>query len=129
MRGSNAVQEALFMFSKLDDFVSTDHPLRTIQSLVNESLSRLNGLFNNIYADTGRASVAHGKLMRALLLQVFYAIRSERQLMEQIRYNLLSRCFAGSWGWRSTIRWRITRCSPIATSCSSVKWSRRSSPK
>lgn len=95
MRGSDAVQEALFMFSKLDDFVPTDHPLRSIQRLVNESLVRLNGLFNTIYADTGRASIAPEKLMRALLLQVFYSIRSERQLMEQIRYNLLFRWFVG----------------------------------
>ena len=95
MRGSDAVQEALFMFAKLDDFVPTDHPLRAIQKLVNESLTRLNGLFNTIYADTGRASIAPEKLVRALLLQVFYSIRSERQLMEQIRYNLLFRWFVG----------------------------------
>ena len=95
MRGSDAVQEALFMFAKLDDFVPTDHPLRAIQKLVNESRTRLNGLFNTIYADTGRASIAPEKLMRALLLQVFYSIRSERQLMEQTRYNLLFRWFVG----------------------------------
>ena len=95
MRGSDAVQEALFMFSRLDDFVPTDHPLRAIQKLVNESLTRLNGLFNAIYSDTGRASIAPEKLMRALLLQVFYSVRSERQLMEQIRYNLLFRWFVG----------------------------------
>ncbi|MCD6732721.1 MAG: IS5/IS1182 family transposase, partial [Burkholderiaceae bacterium] len=62
MRGSDAVQEALFMFAKLDDFVPADHPLRAIQKLVNESLTRLNGLFNTIYADTGRASIAPEKL-------------------------------------------------------------------
>ena len=83
------------MFSKLDDFVPTDHPLRSIQRLVNESLVRLNGLFNTIYADTGRTSIAPEKLMRALLLQVFYSIRSERQLCEQLRYNLLFRWFVG----------------------------------
>jgi len=95
MRGSDEMQEALFTFSRLDDFVPADHPLRSIQKLVNESLIRLNGLFHTIYADTGRASIAPEKLMRALLLQVFYSIRSERQLMEQIRYNLLFRWFVG----------------------------------
>ena len=95
MRGSDAMQEALFMFSRLDDFVPTDHPLRSIQRLVNESLVRLNGLFNTIYADTGRTSIAPEKLVRALLLQVFYSIRSERQLCEQLRYNLLFRWFVG----------------------------------
>ena len=130
MRGSDGMQEALFTFSRLDDFVPADHPLRAIQELINESLARLNGLFNTIYADTGRASIAPEKLMRALLLQVFYSIRSERQLMEQIRYNLLFRCFAGSSGWRSTIRCGITRCSPrTATGCSSMRWSKRSSPR
>ena len=95
MRGDDELQEGLFSFSKLDDFVPTDHPLRPMKDLVNESLKRLNGLFNSIYADTGRASVAPEKLMRALLLQVFFSVRSERQLMEQIRYNMLFRWFIG----------------------------------
>src|SRR5438552_722459 len=95
MRGSDGMQEALFTMSKLEDFVPSDHPLRAIQVLVNEALERLNGLFNEIYADTGRQSIAPEKLMRALLLQVFYSVRSERQLMEQIRYNLLFRWFVG----------------------------------
>jgi len=95
MRGSDGMQESLFMMSKLDDFVPSDHPLRPIQVLVDEALGRLNGLFNEIYADTGRASIAPEKLMRALLLQVFYSVRSERQLVEQLRYNLLFRWFVG----------------------------------
>lgn len=95
MRGSDAMQESLFMVNKLDDFVPADHPLRPIRLLVNEALTRLNGLFNTIYADTGRDSVAPEKLMRAMLLQIFYSIRSERQLMEQTRYNLLFRWFVG----------------------------------
>src|SRR3989449_11262863 len=95
MRGSDGMQEALFTVSKLEDFVPSDHPLRAIQVLVNEALGRLNGLFNEIYADTGRQSIAPEKLMRALLLQVFYSVRSERQLVEQLRYNLLFRWFVG----------------------------------
>jgi len=95
MRGSDGMQESLFTMAKLEDFVPADHPLRPIRSLVNEALTRLNGLFNAIYADSGRASIAPEKLMRALLLQVFYSVRSERMLMEQMRYNLLFRWFVG----------------------------------
>ena len=95
MRGTDAMQESLFTVAKLDDFVPSDHPLRAIQVLVNEALGGLNDLFNSIYADTGRESIAPEKLMRALLLQVFYSVRSERQLMEQMRYNLLFRWFVG----------------------------------
>lgn len=68
MRGSDVMQESLFTVSKLEDFVPMDHPLRVIRSLVNEALTRLNGLFGRIYADTGRESIAPEKLMRALLL-------------------------------------------------------------
>lgn len=95
MRGADSIQESLFTVAKLDDFVPADHPLRSIRTLVNEALVRLNSLFNIIYADSGRDSIAPEKLMRALLLQVFYSIRSERQLMEQMRYNLLFRWFVG----------------------------------
>jgi transposase len=95
MRGSDGMQEALFTVAKLEDFVPGDHPLRPIRSLVNEALVRLNGLFNTIYADSGRASIAPEKLLRAMLIQVFFSVRSERQLMEQVRYNLLYRWFIG----------------------------------
>jgi transposase len=95
MRGCDEMQESLFTVAKLEDFVPADHPLRPMRELVNAALKRLNGLFNLIYADTGRASIAPEKLMRALLLQVFYSVRSERMLMEQMRYNLLFRWFVG----------------------------------
>jgi len=95
MRGSDAMQESLFTVAKLDDFVPSDHPLRAAPVLVNEALGQPNSLFNAIYADTGRESIAPKKLIRALLLQVFYSVRSERQLMEQMRYNLLFRWFVG----------------------------------
>jgi len=80
MRGPDAMQESLFTVAKLDDFVPSDHPLRAIRVLVNDALTAMNMRFNEIYADTGRDSIAPEKLMRALLLQVFYSIRSERQL-------------------------------------------------
>ena len=95
MRGSDGLQEGLFTLAKLDDFVPADHPLRAIRELVNEALGGLNELFNSIYADSGRASIAPEKLLRAMLIQVFFSVRSERQLMEQVRYNLLFRWFIG----------------------------------
>ncbi|MCC6246734.1 MAG: IS5 family transposase [Rubrivivax sp.] len=95
MRGADGMQEALFTAAKLEDFVPADHPLRPIRVLVNDALGRLNGLFNTIYADSGRASIAPEKLLRAMLVQVFFSVRSERQLMEQVRYNLLYRWFIG----------------------------------
>lgn len=95
MRGGDFTQESLFTVAKLDDFVPSDHPLRGIAPLVNQALVGLNDLFERIYSDRGRASIPPEKLMRALLLQVFYSIRSERQLCEQLRYNLLFRWFVG----------------------------------
>jgi len=95
MRGPDAMQENLFTVAKLDDFVPLDHPLRSIRVLVNEALAAMNSQFNAIYASSGRDSIAPEKLMRALLLQVFYSVRSERQLCEQLRYNLLFRWFVG----------------------------------
>ena len=95
MHGADAMQEGLFTVTKLDDFVPSDHPLRAIQVLVNDALTAMNARFNEVYADSGRDSIAPEKLIRALLLQVFYSIRSERQLCEQLRYNLLYRWFVG----------------------------------
>ena len=95
MRGSDGMQETLFTMAKLEDFVPADHPLRPTRELVNQALARLSGLFNTMYADTGRASIAPEKLLRAMLIQVFFSVRSERQLMEQVRYNLLYRWFIG----------------------------------
>jgi len=130
MRGCDEMQESLFTVAKLEDFVPADHLMRPLRELVNQALKRLNGLFNLIYADTGRASIAPEKLLRALLLQVFYSVRSERMLMEQMRYNLLFRCFAGSSAWPWMTRYGITRRSQrTVTGCSSTQWSRHSSPK
>ncbi len=89
MRGTDGMQEALFTVAKLEDFVPADHPLRPIRLLVNEALAQLNGLFNDIYADSGRARIAPEKLLRAMLIQVFFLVRSERQLMPsaETRYS------------------------------------------
>ena len=98
MRGADVLQESLFTVRKLDDFVPVTHPLRPIRHRVNQALVRLDGLFARMYAEDakgGRPSIAPEKLLRAMLLQVFYSIRSERQLMEQTQYNLLFRWFIG----------------------------------
>jgi transposase len=95
MRGPDVMQQSLFTCAKLEDFVPADHPLQAIQRMINEALKGLNGLFNEIYADGGRSSIAPEKLIRALLLQVLYSIRSERMLVEQLHYNLLFRWFVG----------------------------------
>ena len=94
MRGTDAMQEALFTVAKLEDFVPSDHPLRSIRVLVNEALSSSTPCSTR--STPPRApSIPPEKLMRALLLQVFYSVRSERQICEQLRYNLLFRWFVG----------------------------------
>jgi len=95
MRGIDTFQESLFTTVHLESFVPAEHPLRSIKPLIDDSLKRLTGLFEKIYADRGRESIPPERLIRAQLLQVLYSIRSERQLVEQIRYNLLFRWFVG----------------------------------
>jgi transposase len=95
MRKSDERSGELFSYVDLEDRVPAGHPLRLIRRIVNEVLAALDGEFTKLYADSGRPSIAPERLLRALLLQVFYTIRSERQLMEQLHYNLLYRWFVG----------------------------------
>src|SRR3712207_2129892 len=95
MRGADEQAGALFSYLSPDAMVPKDHPLRAIRPLVNAALARLSPGFERLYAPTGRASIAPEKLLRALLLQAFYTVRSERQLMEQLTYNMLFRWFVG----------------------------------
>jgi transposase len=98
MRGTDRYSESLFTTVKLEEFVPADHPLRPIRAWVNDALARMDAQFSAMYeADIrgGRPSIAPEKLMRAMLLQVLYSVRSERQLVEQITYNLLFRWFVG----------------------------------
>ena len=98
MRGADTFTESLFTLRKLEDFVPASHPLRPIRQMVNAALVKMDVLFSAMYeADIkgGRPSIAPEKLLRAMLLQVFYSVRSERQLMEQTQYNLLFRWFIG----------------------------------
>ena len=93
MRGSDERTGELFSYIDIEERVPPNHPLRLIRRIVNEVLARLDGEFAKLYADDGRPSIAPERLLRALLLQAFYTIRSERQLMEQLHYNLLYRWF------------------------------------
>ncbi|MGH6611124.1 MAG: IS5 family transposase [Burkholderiaceae bacterium] len=98
MRGPDRYNESLFTTVKLEDFVPADHPLRPIRAWLNDALAQMDAQFSAMYeADIrgGRPSIAPEKLMRAMLLQVLYSVRSERQLVEQITYNLLFRWFVG----------------------------------
>lgn len=98
MRGPDSYCEALFSTIRFEDFVPANHPLRPIRGWVNDALAKMDATFSAMYeADIkgGRPSIAPEKLMRATLLQVLYSVRSERQLVEQIQYNLLFRWFVG----------------------------------
>jgi len=95
MRGSDERSGDLFSYVDIEERIPPTHPLRAIRELVNEVLAALDREFSELYAESGRPSIAPERLLRALLLQAFYTIRSERQLMEQIDYNLLYRWFVG----------------------------------
>src|SRR5215467_5307298 len=95
MRGTDARTGELFSYVDLEDRVPAKHPLRLIRRIVNDVLRALDGEFAKLYADSGRPSIAPERLLRALLLQAFYTIRSESQLIEQLNYNLLYRWFVG----------------------------------
>ena len=95
MRGKDDRSEILFSYIRLDERIPADHPLRVIRQLVDAALAELSRAFAKLYARDGRPSIAPERLLRALLLQAFYTVRSERQLMEQLDYNLLFRWFVG----------------------------------
>lgn len=95
MRGGDGRSGALFSYVDLEARVRRDHPLRTIREIVNEALASLEGDFAALYSPVGRPSIPPEKLLRAMLLQAFYSIRSERQLMERLEYDLLFRWFVG----------------------------------
>jgi len=95
MRGQDTQQSAMFSYISPEKRVPADHPLRQIRGMVDVALKGMTRTFNRIYVDWGRPSIAPEKLLRALLLQVLYSIRSERMLMEQLEYNLLFRWFVG----------------------------------
>src|SRR5271170_794769 len=95
MRGDERVQAGIFSYVTLEQRVPQDHPLREIRSLTDVVLRSLSAEFDQMYAASGRPSIAPEYVLRALLLQVFYSVRSERLLVEQLDYNLLFRWFVG----------------------------------
>ena len=95
MRGTDERAGELFSYVDLEKRVPAKHPLRLVRVVTNEVLAALDSDFSKAYADSGRPSIPPERLLRALLLQAFYTIRSERQLMEQLDYNLLYRWFVG----------------------------------
>jgi transposase len=95
MRGDERVQDGLYSYVSLEERVPEDHPLREIRKLTDEVLRSLSVEVDALYSDQGRPSIAPEYVLRALLLQVFFSVRSERQLVEQIDYNLLFRWFVG----------------------------------
>lgn len=95
MRGADEAQTTMFSYLSIEARIPANHPLRTIQALVNPILDELSPRFERMYAKAGRPSIPPERILRALLLQKLYTIRSERQLMEQLDYNLLFRWFVG----------------------------------
>ncbi|HZE21917.1 MAG TPA: IS5 family transposase, partial [Desulfobaccales bacterium] len=95
MRGNDVQQEAMFSYLSPEARVPQEHPLRPIRDMVNRALAELSGEFQAMYSREGRPSIPPEKLLRALLLQIFYTVRSARLLMEQLHYNLLFRWFVG----------------------------------
>ncbi len=95
MRGADQKQEAIFSYVSPEKQVPVDHPLRAIREMVDTVLKEMSPRFARLYAQVGRPSIAPERLLRALLLQIFYSVRSERLLMEQLDYNLLFRWFVG----------------------------------
>ncbi len=95
MRGTDEASGSLFSYVDLDERVPAGHPLRKIRQIVNDALASLDAEFGALYTDFGRPSIAPERLIRASLLQILFSIRSERQLMEQMDYNLLFRWFVG----------------------------------
>lgn len=95
MRGTEQNQAALFSYVSLESRIPQDHPLRAIKRMVDQTLTALNRDFSQMYSEMGRPSIPPEQLLRALLIQVLYSIRSERMLMEQLDYNMLFRWFVG----------------------------------
>jgi transposase len=91
MRGDDNQQDGVFSYVSPEKRVPADHPLRPLGKMVDEILKEMSPKFAELYSEVGRPSIAPGRLLRSLLLQIFYSVRSERMLIEQLEYNLLFR--------------------------------------
>src|ERR1700692_2802521 len=109
MRGKDEQEANIISYISPEQRVPQDHPLRSLRAMTDEALRQLRPRFNSLYSKSGRASIAPEQLLRALLLQALYSVRSERMLMEQLDYNLLFR-----WCWTypcaSKLTWKIAKC-------------------
>ena len=108
MRGVDWKQEAMFSYVSPEERVPPDHPLRPIREMVDQALLEMSPRLARLYAQVGRPSIAPERLLRALLLQIFYSVRSERLLMSSC---ITTCCSGGLWGWRWTRLSGTTRCS------------------
>jgi transposase len=93
MRGLQDKQTSMWAFVSIEERIPIEHPLRRIKKLADQQLVKLSGVFNRMYSQVGRPSVAPERVLKSLLLMALYSVRSERQLCEQLRYNLLFRWF------------------------------------
>ena len=99
MRGTDEATGSLFSYVDLEERIPAHRPLRRVRQVVNDALSRLDADFDRLYSAEGRPSIAPERLMRTSLIQILFPVRSERQLMEQMQYNLLFRWFVGLGIW------------------------------
>ena len=95
MRGTDETTGSLFSYVDLEERTPTLHPLRKVREIVNDALASMDAEFGRLYSKEGRPSIAPERLLRASLIQMLFSVRSERQLMEQVQYNLLFRWFVG----------------------------------
>jgi transposase len=95
MRGDDQKQSAMFSYVTMEQRIPADHPARQIRVLVDRALERMDGELEKLYSDTGRPSIAPERLLRSTLLMILFSVRSERQLMERLNYDLLFRWFVG----------------------------------
>ena len=128
MRGEDVQQDELFSYGTLEERVPSDHPLRAIRAMVDVALKEMSSRFDAIYGEDGRKSIPPERLLRALLLQLLYSIRSERMLMEQLQYNLLFRWFVGLSANEPVDFWRESCSSACAFSCNSSGVKKGSTP-
>ena len=122
MRGEDRTSGSLFSYLDIEGRIPARHPLRAMRRLTNAALADLDGAFSALYEACGRPSIPPERLLRATLLQLLYSLRSERQLVERIEFDLLFRCLSG---FRSTRRFSTRRHSPRTATA----YSRRKSHK
>jgi transposase len=95
LRSKDSKQQVFFSYKSIEDRIPQDHPIRLLKKLVDSALAKLSNDFDQLYSKTGRPSIPPEQLLRALLIQIFFSVRSERQLAEQLNYNMMFRWFVG----------------------------------